>query len=197
MSFSIRNTTEPTQILSSTLVKGSKIIADTIVSGITFSNIVATYIPGKKLYTVNLFTPNNNSWWVGNGGARVGSPLLLRDGSVFSFGFDASVILAKVNTVNMLPEPRYISIGNSAIINDIPDSIINNAYTSQLNVRQIVVANTNANLALGTSGSSIQSLAVSENDYVLLSLGTQSQNNSIVSGTISVELTYFELLPTD
>lgn len=61
MSFSIRNTTEPTQILSSTLVKGSKIIADTIVSGITFSNIVATYIPGKKLYTVNLFTPNNNS----------------------------------------------------------------------------------------------------------------------------------------
>lgn len=97
----------------------------------------------------------------------------------------------------MLPEPRYISIGNSAIINDIPDSIINNAYTSQLNVRQIVVANTNANLALGTSGSSIQSLAVSENDYVLLSLGTQSQNNSIVSGTISVELTYFERLPTD
>lgn len=90
----------------------------------------------------------------------------------------------------MLPESRFISIGNSATINGLPDSIINNAPTSQLNVRQIVVANTNA--ALGTDGTAINTLAVSENDYVLLSLGTQSQNNTIVSGTISVELTYFE-----
>lgn len=62
ISFVIKNTTEYTQILTSTLVKASQIIVNTIVSDISFSNIVATSIQGRKLYTVNLFTPSDNSW---------------------------------------------------------------------------------------------------------------------------------------
>ena len=203
MSFSIRNTTEPTQIISSTLVKASQIIADTIVSGITFSTANASYIQGRKLYTINLFTPNDNIWW--NGG--LGSPLVLRDGTVFRFGFDARVISANVNTVNMLPEilPQgsppsptdvRISIGNAQAIDALSETIISHTNLSRLNESGVIVANVNPGNTLGSNGYSLNALAVLENDYVVVSIATQSPY-PIVSGTITVTLTYFENLPTD
>jgi len=194
MSFSVRNTTEINQTINSSVIKSANIISDTLlVSGVSFASVYATIPSGIKLYTIKLFTPNPNTWWVDD---AVGSPLVLSDGTVFRFGFNASIVSITVNTINMLPEKIngnnvLVSIGNSAGITDTPETFVSRATVERLNQQGVILANVTANNNLGTDGSSLNTIPASENDYVLVSLGTQSPS-PLVSGTITATLSYYE-----